>query len=77
MTDAATVEKDVEMSDSSDDGNQEPTVAKMTRKALDREMPWRTIMRSDAATIDLYVKANRKEYELWRSWGAITPLEEG
>ena len=62
---AATVKKDIETSDSSDDGNQEPTVAKMTRKerkALDREIPWRTI-----TTID--VKANRKEYESWRSWG--------
>ena len=76
---AATVKKDIETSDSSDDGNQEPTVAKMTRKerkALDREIPWRTIMRGDATTIDLYVKANRKEYESWRSWGTITPLDD-
>ncbi|CAJ1438517.1 unnamed protein product, partial [Effrenium voratum] len=72
---AATVEKDIETSDSSDDGNQEPTVAKMTRKerkALDREIPWRTMMRGDATN----VKANRKEYESWRSWGTITPLDD-
>ncbi len=55
------------------------TLAKMTRqerKALDREIPWRQIMKMDQTTIDAYVEANIKEYQSWMSWGSIKPLEK-
>ena len=77
---AAEVEGEPMSSDSSDDDAQrkEPsTLAKMTRqerKALDREVPWRQIMKQDKETIQAYVEANIKEYKSWMSWGSIKPL---
>ena len=79
---AAEVEGEPMSSDSSDDEMQrkEPSsLAKMTRqerKALDREIPWRQIMKLDDETIQSYVEANIKEYKSWMSWGSIKPLSQ-
>ena len=68
-------------SDSSDDEERkEPSsLAKMTRqerKAMDREIPWRQIMKADEQTINSYVEANVKEYQSWMSWGSIRSLSD-
>ena len=39
--------------------------------SLDREIPWRTIVAGPANIVDLYAKANQKEYDSWMSWGCI------
>lgn len=63
---AAEINNEPVSSDSSDDEERkEPSsLAKMTRqerKAMDREIPWRQIMKADEQTINSYVEANVKE----------------
>eukprot|EP00438_Fugacium_kawagutii_P005300 Skav213865 [mRNA] locus=scaffold2366:336381:344444:- [translate_table: standard] len=66
-------------SDSSDDERRggPSSLAKMTRqerKALDRELPWRLIMKMGKEAVEAFVEANIKEYKSWLSWGSIKPL---
>ncbi|CAE7210450.1 GIP [Symbiodinium necroappetens] len=66
-------------SDSSDDGgaSHSPGLSRQERKAIDREIPWRTLMKEyPSDIISLYVKANRKEYDSWMSWNSIKALSK-
>jgi hypothetical protein len=74
---AAKAESAEVSSDSSDDEETAPSLASMSRqerKALDREIPWRVIASGPDDIRDLYVQANKKEYDSWMSWGCIRPL---
>ena len=74
---AAKVENEELSTDSSDD-EKSPTMERLSRqerKAMDREIPWRTILESPPETVELYVEANRKEFASWLSWGCIAPLK--
>ena len=43
-------------------------------KALNREVPWRDILRQGGATLQEYVESARKEHEQWMTWSLIRPL---
>ncbi|CAL1130222.1 unnamed protein product [Cladocopium goreaui] len=43
-------------------------------KALNREVPWRDIVRQGGATLQEYVESARKEHEQWMTWSLIRPL---
>lgn len=43
-------------------------------KALNREVPWRDIVRQGGATLQKYVESARKEHEQWMTWSLIRPL---
>ena len=71
---AAAKADDHELSSDTSDDEAAPSMASITRqerKALDREIPWRTIVAGPADIVELYVKANQKEYDSWMSWGCI------
>ena len=74
---AAKLENEEVSSDSSDDEETRPldTLSRQERKAIDREIPWRKLI-ADFPTnvIDLYVQANKKEFESWSSWGSVRPV---
>ena len=74
---AAKLEETEVSSDSSDDEETRPldTLSRQERKAIDREIPWRKLI-SDFPpnVVDLYVKANKKEFDSWNSWGSIRPV---
>ena len=66
-------------SDSSDDdgASHSSGLSRQERKAIDREIPWRTLMKEyPSDVISLYVKANRKEYDSWMSWNSIKALSK-
>lgn len=48
-----------------------PTLTRQERKALDKEIPWQTIMKMDEATIGAYVEAARKEERSWMTFGSL------
>ena len=50
---------------------------KMTRKevkALNREIPWREIIKQPGVTLDKYVEAAGKEHEQRNTWAPVRPL---
>lgn len=49
-------------------------LSRQERKALDREIPWRTIVNGPDEVLALYIAANQKEYNSWMSWGCIVPV---
>ena len=49
-------------------------MTRQEKKAIDREIPLRTIMASPPDVVDLYVESNKKEYASWMSWSCIRPL---
>ena len=54
-------------------------VEKLTRKelkALNREVPWRDIVRQGGIVFDKYVESARREHEQWESWAPIRPLSD-
>lgn len=64
-------------SDSEDDRGKIDSYDKLTRqekKAMDREIPWRSIMKQGKRVIDKYVEANIKERKSWMAWDTIRPL---
>ena len=79
---AAKVEDTEVSSDSSDSSDDDGAshasgLSRQERKAIDREIPWRTLMKEyPSDVISLYVKANRKEYDSWMSWNSIKALSK-
>ena len=43
-------------------------------KALEREVPWRSVLRLPPKQIDAYVKSNQKEETGWQKWDSIEPI---
>ena len=70
--------EDTEVSSDSSNDEAEPAVSELSRqerKAIDREIPWRTLMKEyPTDVISLYVEANKKEYNSWMSWNSIKEL---
>lgn len=65
--------------DSSDEDLQLSNARGMTRqeaKQLDREIPWRDIMKQDEATIQQYVESAISEYNGWMKWGGVRAIPE-
>ncbi|CAE7445643.1 RE2 [Symbiodinium sp. CCMP2592] len=61
------------------DQKQLANVNKMTRKevkALNREIPWREILKQPRVVFDKYVEAARKEHEQWGTWAPVRPLSD-
>ena len=78
---AAKIEGEHDSSDSSaDEGDQKPKdltqMSRQERKAMDREIPWREILRRSDEEIQSFIEANKKEYASWLSWGSIRPLSD-
>ena len=78
---ASQVTNEPPSSDSSDDekgtgSSVNAHLSRQERKAMDREVPWREIMKLDAATIEAYIQANIKEYKSWMEWNCIQPVDE-
>ena len=45
-------------------------------KALNREIPWREIVKMPGIVFDKYVEAARKEHEQWGTWAPVRPLSD-
>eukprot|EP00438_Fugacium_kawagutii_P011147 Skav200228 [mRNA] locus=scaffold2352:155227:163374:+ [translate_table: standard] len=45
-------------------------------KQLDRELPWREIMKMPASVFDLFVQSAIKEFNGWQKWTGIVPLSD-
>ena len=66
-------------SDTSDDEQRNgpsdlAALSRQERKALDREIPWRVIVKDSKDVINAYIEANKKEFQSWLSWGSIIAL---
>ena len=46
------------------------------QKALDREIPWREIVKMPRETVRLYEQAAKKEYDNWLKWGSIREVPD-
>eukprot|EP00435_Cladocopium_sp_Y103_P015633 s906_g3.t2 len=69
-------ESDAESSDP-DSQTMDPLKRLQSRKeakALEREVPWRSILRLPPDQINDYVKSNQKEEKGWQKWGSIEPV---
>lgn len=70
----------VSSSSSDDEKRKEPSslskLSQQERKALDREIPWREILRQDPDMIKAFVQSNIKEFESWTAWGTTVPVPE-
>ena len=53
-----------------------PARSRREQKALDREIPWREIMRLDAEKISQYREAVKKEYRSWVEWSSAKEVTE-
>ena len=76
---AANVEEDDDILESSSNDENDKQTNKMTRqqrKAMDREIPWRTIVNGNPKILDLYIAANQKEYRSWMEWNGVVPVED-
>ena len=51
-------------------------MSRQERKAMDREIPWREIMKKDKGTLEAFIIANIKEFQSWLSWESIRALTE-
>ena len=75
---AQALEEPVSSDSSDDEMRKQPSdlayLTRQERKAMDREIPWREIMKRDQETIDAFIAANKKEYDSWCAWGSIRPL---
>ena len=58
----------------SDEGDKGPLMTRQQQKALDRELPWRTILSKDKSYVAEFEKAIKKEETSWRDWGSVRPL---
>jgi hypothetical protein len=59
---------------SDEDKQKEPAARLMSRKeakALEREIPWRNIIKLPREQIDAYIESAKKEEKSWFSWGSI------
>lgn len=68
-------ESDAESSDLEEEA-MDPLKGLQTRKeakALEREVPWRSMLRLPPEQIVAYIKFNRKEETGWQKWGSIEP----
>ena len=71
-------ESDAESSDP-EDQKMDPLERLQSRKeakALEREVPWRSILRLPPDQINDYVKSNQKEETGWQKWGSIEPVPD-
>ena len=51
-----------------------PTLTRQERKALDKEIPWQTILKMDQSSIQAYVEAAQAEEKSWQQFGSVRPL---
>ncbi len=51
-------------------------LSRKEQKALDREIPWRELLRKDRATRDASIKAIHKEADAWAKWSPVRPLSK-
>lgn len=56
------------------DHRERPSLSKKEQKALDRELPWRQLMRLPPSERQAYVDAVHKEADAWDLWGPVRPL---
>ena len=59
------IELDWSQAPNSDDEGQVRT--RKQKKALDKEIPWREILRRDDSTVQAFCQAVRKEYSNWEN----------
>ena len=53
-----------------------PTLTRQERKALDKEIPWQTILKMDKLSIKAYVEAAQAEEQSWKQFGSVRPLSD-
>ena len=74
-TDLTGMQSESDASNTSDEDKQkEPAARLMSRKeakALEREIPWRNIIKLPREQIDAYIESAKKEEKSWFSWGSI------
>ena len=51
-----------------------PLLTRKEAKALEREIPWRSMPKLRPEQIQAYIDAARKEWAGWQKWGSIEPL---
>ena len=53
-----------------------PTLTRQERKALDKEIPWQTILKMDQPSIKAYVEAAQAEERSWIQFGSVRALTD-
>ena len=53
-----------------------PRLTRAQRKAFDREIHWREILRMDGASVQFFLEATRKEYRKWVEWAPVQPVPD-
>ena len=51
-----------------------PTLTRQEKKALDKEIPWQTILNMDDKTIQAYVDAAKAEEVSWMQFNSVRPV---
>lgn len=57
----------------------QPTASRAGKKpneALEREIPWRSILKLPADQIEQYIKSAQKEETGWMTWGSVEPVPD-
>ena len=54
-----------------------PKLTRQERKALDKEIPWQSILKMDKASINALVDAAKAEEKSWQQFGSVRPLSDG
>ena len=49
-------------------------LSRKEQKALDREIPWRELIKADKSTRQAFVEAIHKEADAWAKWSPVRPL---
>ena len=49
-------------------------LSRKEQKSLDREIPWRSLIKEAPSIIDAYVQAVKTEAASWKKWGPVRPL---
>ena len=74
-TDLTAMQSESDASNTSDEDKQkqpaERLLSRKEAKALEREIPWRNILKLPQDQIDAYIESAKKEEKSWFSWGSI------
>ena len=52
----------------------QPKMSRIEQKALDKELPWQSIMDRGAEVVAKFVQAAKDEEESWKQWNTVKPL---
>ena len=69
-------DSDVSQDDMSTSKAQQPSLTRQQQKALDKELPWRTIMERGGDYLQAFIDATKAEETSWMQYDSVEPLSK-